>query len=100
MEDDIISEEEDLLLFDPLETWKKTLLKAGSFSLRKMLVPIFEDGDCVYPSPDVMDIREYCFQELNTLWDESRRLVNPHPVYVDLSERLYQLKTELLGKIK
>lgn len=100
LEDDIISEEEDLLLFDPLETWKKTLLKAGSFSLRKMLVPIFEDGDCVYPSPDVMDIREYCFQELNTLWDESRRLVNPHPVYVDLSERLYQLKTELLGKIK
>lgn len=100
LEDDIISEEEDLLLFDPLETWKKTLLKAGSFFLRKMLVPIFEDGDCVYPSPDVMDIREYCFQELNTLWDESRRLVNPHPVYVDLSERLYQLKTELLGKIK
>ena len=100
LEDDIISEEEDLLLFGPLETWKKTLLKAGSFSLRKMLVPIFEDGDCVYPSPDVMDIREYCFQELNTLWDESRRLVNPHPVYVDLSERLYQLKTELLGKIK
>lgn len=100
LEDEIISEDEDLLLFDPLETWKKTLLKAGSFSLREMLVPIFRDGVCVYSSPDVMDIREYCFQELNTLWDESRRLVNPHPVYVDLSKQLYQLKTELLGNIK
>lgn len=100
LEDEIISEDEDLLLFDPLETWKKTLLKAGSFSLREMLVPVFQDGVCVYSSPDVMDIREYCFQELNTLWDESRRLVNPHPVYVDLSKQLYQLKTELLGNIK
>ena len=99
LENEIISENEDLLLFDPLETWKKTLLKAGSFSLREMLVPIFQHGTCVYSSPDVMDIRKYCFQELNTLWDESRRLVNPHPVYVDLSTRLYQLKTQLLGRI-
>ena len=100
LEEETISEEEDLLLFDPMETWKKTLLKAGSFSLRKMLVPIFLEGNCVYTSPKVMDIQNYCFQELDTLWEESRRLINPHEVYVDLSSKLYQMKTKLLEDIK
>lgn len=100
LEDDTISEEEDLLLFDPVETWKKTLLKAGSFTLRKMLVPVFQEGTCVYSSPEVMDIREYCFRELDTLWEESRRLINPHEVYVDLSDRLYKMKTALLEAMR
>lgn len=100
LEDDMISEEEDLLLFDPVETWKKTLLKAGSFTLRKMLVPVFLEGTCVYSSPEVMDIREYCFRELNTLWEESRRLINPHEIYVDLSDRLYKMKTALLEAMR
>ncbi len=100
LEDEKISEEEDLLLFDPVETWKKTLLKAGSFTLRKMLVPVFQEGSCVYSSPEVMDIRDYCFRELDTLWEESRRLINPHEIYVDLSDRLYKMKTALLESIK
>lgn len=100
LEDDTISEEEDLLLFDPVETWKKTLLKAGSFTLRKMLVPVFQEGTCVYSSPEIMDIREYCFRELDTLWEESRRLINPHEVYVDLSDRLYKMKTALLEAMR
>lgn len=100
LEDDTISEEEDLLLFDPVETWKKTLLKAGSFTLRKMLVPVFLEGTCVYSSPEVMDIREYCFKELETLWEESRRLINPHEIYVDLSDRLYKMKTALLEAMR
>lgn len=100
LEDDTISEEEDLLLFDPVETWKKTLLKAGSFTLRKMLVPVFLEGTCVYSSPEVMDIREYCFKELDTLWEESRRLINPHEIYVDLSDRLYKMKTALLEAMR
>ena len=100
LEDDMISEEEDLLLFDPVETWKKTLLKAGNFTLRKMLVPVFLEGTCVYSSPEVMDIREYCFRELNTLWEESRRLINPHEIYVDLSDRLYKMKTALLEAMR
>ncbi len=100
LEDDMISDEEDLLLFDPVETWKKTLLKAGSFTLRKMLVPVFLEGTCVYSSPEVMDIREYCFKELETLWEESRRLINPHEIYVDLSDRLYKMKTALLEAMR
>ena len=60
------------------------------------MVPIFKNGTCVYTSPKVMDIREYCIQEQNTLWEESRRLVNPQEVYVDLSDKLYDIKKTLL----
>ena len=61
---------------------------------------IFKDGECVYTSPKVMDIRSYCMQELDTLWDETKRLVNPHKVYVDLSRKLYDTKMQLLDAIR
>ncbi len=95
--DEKYSEENPLKLFDPLATWKKTYLKPGSYTLREILKPIFKDGKCVYTSPSVMEIRDYCKQEQETLWDETRRLVNPHDVYVDLSNELYQLKNQLLN---
>lgn len=60
------------------------------------MVPVFKNGKCVYTSPSVMEIRDYCKKELDTLWDESKRLVNPHEVHVDLSSRLYKVKCELL----
>lgn len=85
-----------LLIFDPIETWKKTLLKSGTYTIRELMIPIFLDGECVYNSPKVMDIQAYCMQELDTLWDETRRLVNPHKVHVDLSNELYQIKKQLL----
>lgn len=85
-----------LLIFDPIETWKKTLLKPNTYTIRELMIPIFIDGECVYTSPKVMDIRKYCMKELDTLWDETRRLVNPHKVHVDLSNELYQIKKQLL----
>ncbi|MBP3543101.1 MAG: nicotinate phosphoribosyltransferase [Lachnospiraceae bacterium] len=85
-----------LLIFDPIETWKKTLLKPDTYTIRELMVPVFLKGECVYESPKVMEIREYCFKELDTLWDETRRLVNPHKVHVDLSNELYQIKKQLL----
>ena len=97
--DETFTETESLLLFDPLEPWKKTKLKAGTFTLREIMVPVFLDGACVYESPKVMEIRDYCQQELSTLWDETRRLVNPHNVYVDLSSRLYDMKISLLDEL-
>ena len=97
--DEVFSEEESLMLFDPVEPWKKTKMKAGTFTIREMMVPVFKDGECCYESPKVMEIREYCKNEQNTLWDEARRLVNPHKVYVDLSKKLYDLKMELLDKV-
>lgn len=98
LEDEHFSSDEPLLLFDPLATWKKTYLKPNSYTLRELLVPVFIGGECVYTSPSVMEIRDYCTKEQNTLWDESRRLTNPHNVYVDLSDKLYKIKTKLLNE--
>lgn len=91
------SESEPLLLFDPVETWKKTYLLPGEYTMRELLVPIFVKGECVYESPATMEIRDYCAKELDTLWEETRRLVNPNKVYVDLSNELYQVKQKLLS---
>lgn len=99
LEDEYFSEDEDMLLFDPLEPWKKTKLKKGTFTLRPLMEKIFENGECVYTSPKVMDIREYCIKEQNTLWEETRRFANPHKVYVDLSARLYDIKIQLLDQM-
>lgn len=98
MADEKYTEDQDILLFDPLSTWKKTLVKAGTFRLRELLVPIFEKGVCVYDEPTVPEITTNCENELNTLWDETRRLVNPSKVYVDLSQKLYDVKLDLLDK--
>ena len=97
--DEHIDENQALHLFDPNATWKQTTLAAGTFTVREMLVPIFLQGKCVYETPSVMDIRDYCQKELSTLWDETKRFVNPQNVYVDLSDRLYRTKHELLDKI-
>ncbi|NBJ91241.1 nicotinate phosphoribosyltransferase [Parablautia muri] len=93
------NQEEPLLLFDPLEPWKKTKLSAGSYTLRELLKPVFQNGECCYESPKVMDIRSYCQSELDTLWDETKRFVNPHQVYVDLSKKLYDIKIQLLDQM-
>ncbi len=97
--DEQFSEDEQILLFDPVEPWKKTRLMPGTFKLRELLVQVFEKGRCVYESPKVMDIRTYCAKEQKTLWDETRRFVNPHRVYVDLSSRLYDIKISLLDEM-
>ena len=94
--DEEFDEKNSLLLFDPIETWKKTHLAPGTYTMRELLVPIFKNGECVYESPMVMDIREYCKKEQETLWDESRRLVNPHEIHVDLSNELWHMKAQLL----
>ncbi len=92
-------ETDDLELFDPQEPWKRTLLKGGTYTLRPLLKHIFHKGECCYTSPKVMDIRAYCQRELDTLWDETKRLVNPQQVYVDLSQKLYDTKIALLKKM-
>ena len=97
--DEIFDESEDLILFDPLEPWKRTRMKGGTYTLRPLMQQIFKNGECVYTSPKVMDIREYCKQEMDTLWEETKRLVNPHQVYVDLSKKLYDIKIDLLDKM-
>ncbi|MBR6770123.1 MAG: nicotinate phosphoribosyltransferase [Lachnospiraceae bacterium] len=97
--DEVFDPNASLLLFDPLEPWKKTKLPGGTYTMRELMVPIFQQGQCCYTSPKVMEIRSYCQQELDTLWDETKRLVNPHKVYVDLSKKLYDIKIRLLDQI-
>ena len=97
--DEKYSSDKPLMIFDAIATWKKTLLEAGSYTVRELLVPVFVHGECVYESPSVMEIRYYCAKELETLWDESRRFVNPQEVYVDLSEPLWKLKRDLLDGV-
>ncbi len=92
-------EDQPLLLFDPHEPWKKTKLKPGTFTVREILLPVFKGGKCCYTSPKTMEIRQICQKELDTLWDETRRLFNPHKVYVDLSSRLYDTKIRLLDEM-
>ncbi len=96
LEGEVYDENHSLLLFDPIETWKKTHLAPNTYTMRDLLIPVFQKGKCVYESPAVMDIQSYCKKELDTLWDESRRLVNPHEVHVDLSKPLWNMKNQLL----
>lgn len=97
--DEVYNEADELLLFDPVEPWKKTKLKGGTYTLRPLLKKIFDRGECCYTSPKVMEIRDYCLKEQDTLWEESKRFVNPHKVYVDLSRKLYDTKLELLDQM-
>lgn len=97
--DEIFDENQDMIIFDPIETWKKTKIHGGTYRLRELLQPVFLKGQCVYQSPSVMAIRDYCTKEKETLWDETLRLVNPHEVYVDLSDKLYKIKSDLLEKM-
>jgi len=96
LEDENIDEREDLILFDDRDTWKTKTLKGGNYQIRSMLTPIFDNGNCVYESPSVKEIKEYCKKEKESLWAEYRRLTNPHIMKVDLSNKLYDLKQKLL----
>ena len=97
--DEQYNENQPLTIFDPVDTWKRTFLPAGSYELREIMVPVFKDGKCVYQSPSVMEIRDYCSREKETLWSESMRLVNPQEVHVDLSKKLWTLKQDLLDGV-
>ena len=94
--EEVFDETKDLLLFDPNATWKKTRLDGGTYEMKEILIPVFQNGQCVYETPSVMEIQKYCKEQLDTLWVETRRLINPQEVYVDLSDNLYQMKAALL----
>lgn len=94
--DEVINKDEPYELFDPVHVWKRKLME--NYELREMLVPIFVNGNCVYKSPSVSEIRETCKRELESMWDEVLRFENPHNYYVDLSQKLWDKKHSLLKK--
>lgn len=95
-----ISEDQDLTLFDARDTWKTTTLKKGKYKSREMLEPIFINGNLVYDSPSVKEIQKYVEQEKKSLGEEYKRLTNPHIMKVDLSDELFDLKQRLIQQNK
>ena len=94
--DEVIDESKPLEIFDPEHTWKrKTLVNFKAIELQK---PVFINGRCVYPRYTTDEIRDYCAAQLELQWDEVKRFENPHNYYVDLSQRLWDVKHELLKK--
>ncbi|AAK79745.1 nicotinate phosphoribosyltransferase [Clostridium acetobutylicum] len=93
-----IDENKEYTIFDQENIWKKK--KITKFVARKLQVPVFIDGECVYESPTLEESREYCEKQLDTLWDEVKRFVNPHKYYVDLSMELWHVKQELIQKYR
>lgn len=98
---DVITEHHEVIdsskpyeIFHPLYTWKRKTLT--NFYARKLLVPIFRKGKQVYESPSIEEIRNYCKEEIDTLWDEVKRFENPHEYFVDLSQAIWDIKDNLL----
>lgn len=98
LEDEIIDESKPYTLFDPDFTWKRK--EVEGFVARKLLVPVFEGGKCVYAEPCVEAIREYCSEQIDNLWEEVKRFENPHTYYVDLSEKLWRVRKNLIEEHK
>ncbi len=96
LEHEDVAPGKELTIFDPLNPWRRMTLTAGEFEARELLIPVVRAGERVYESPKVMDIRAFCQAQKDYLWDEHRRLVNPHVVPVDLSDELYKLKKEMI----
>ena len=92
-------ESQDMILFDPRETWKKTKIAGGSYTMRPLLKHVVDKGQVVYSSPSVMEIREIREKELDTLWEGNKRFTNPSQVYVDLSDKLYDMKSKVLNDL-
>lgn len=92
--DETIDENKPYELFDPEHTWKRKTVT--NFNAKRLLTRIFDKGVCVYESPTLKDIRNYCKEQIDTLWDEVKRFENPHKYYVDLSKLLWEMKERLL----
>ncbi len=92
--DETVDDSKDLEIFDPEATWKRKTVY--NFTAKELQVPIFKNGELVYRCPSIEEIRTYCAQQVDTLWDEVKRFDNPHTFYVDLSQKLWDLKNDLL----
>ena len=92
--DEVVDDSKDMEIFDPEATWKtKTVY---DFTAKELQVPIFKNGELVYQCPTIDEVRSYCLEQVDTLWDEVKRFDNPHTYYVDLSQKLWDIKYGLL----
>ncbi len=94
--DETVDETQPLELFDPRSTWKRKTYT--DYTVRPLQTPLFRHGELVYRRPSLQEIQRYCMEQVDTLWDEVKRFENPHTYYVDLSQKLWDIKQDLLRK--
>ena len=92
--DEIIDPSKPLTIFDPVNTWKEKTLT--DYRIEELQKPVFINGECVYERKTVGEIQDYCRRQIDLQWDEVKRFENPHNYYVDLSEKLWNIKHDLL----
>ena len=94
LDGEIIPEIDGYEIFDPNAIWKRK--KLSNFYVKNIRVQLFDKGQCVYDCPSIEEIKEYCKEQVETLWDETLRFENPQTYYVDLSQNLWNIKNKLL----
>lgn len=94
--DESVDDSEPLTIFDPSATWKRKTLT--DFTAKELMVPIFKGGELVYNLPPLDAIRGHCAEQVGLLWDEVKRFSNPHRYYVDLSERLWEIRDGMIRR--
>lgn len=92
--DEQIDDSNPYEIFDPEFTWKRKTVT--NFTAKPLLVPVFQKGKLVYQSPDMHSMQNYCKQQIATLWTEVKRFENPHQYYVDLSQKVWNMKQQLI----
>lgn len=93
--DEVIDSDGEYEIFDPNNTWKRKTIT--DFVVKELQVPIFKKGKCVYESPSLEEIKKYCESSIDNIWDEVKRFENPHEYYVDMSQKLWDIRYELLS---
>ena len=93
--DEVVDCSSPRTIFDPNATWKTKTI--SDYTAKELLVEVFKNGECVYESPSIQEIADYCKSQIDLLWDEVKRFENPHTYYVDLSKKLYDIKNILLN---
>ena len=92
--DEVIDDSQPYTIFDPVQTWKQKELT--NYYVKEVLVPVFKGGELVYSKPSIEEIKKNCQREFETLWEENTRFSNPNKYYVDLSQKLWDLKNDML----
>ncbi len=98
LEDEILDDSKPYELFDRDFTWKRKVVE--NYTARELLIPLFKKGKCVYDYPHIEIIKAYCKEQIDSMWDEVLRFENPHNYYVDLSQKLWDLKSDMLKAVK
>lgn len=96
LEDEVVSEDAPYELFDPNYTWKRKTIR--NFVARQLLVPVFRQGKQVYSFPGLPEIRTYCMEQVDSLWEEVLRFEYPHDYYVDYSQKLWEVRQEMIDE--